>query len=80
MPKTITRTDLANAIYEEVGLSRNDCADLLQSVLDRMTESLAEGEPVKISGFASFSVRHKKERIGRNPKNGVLVPINRSVI
>ena len=75
MPKTITRTDLINAIYEEVGLARNDCADLLQSVLDRMTECLAEGEPVKISGFATFSVRHKKERIGRNPQNGVEVPI-----
>ena len=75
MPKTITRTELVNAIYNEVGLSRNECSELLQSVLDKMTESLVAGDPVKISKFASFSVRHKKARPGRNPKTGVEVQI-----
>ena len=76
MPKTITRTDLVNAIYEEVGLAQSDCADLLEATLNRMTESLMEGEPVKISGFATFTVQQKKERIGRNPKTGIEAPVS----
>ena len=81
MSKTITRMDLVNALHAETGLSQSDCANLLQSVLDRMSESLAEGEQVKISSFATFSVRHKKERIGRNPKTGQPASISpRSVV
>ena len=76
MSKTITRTDLINAIYEEVGLSRNESSELLESVLDKMTESFIEGESVVISGFATFSVRQKKERIGRNPKTGIEAPVS----
>lgn len=72
---TITRAQLSEAIYEEVGLSRNESADLLESVLDMMADSLIEGDTVKISSFGSFSVRQKGERIGRNPKTGEEVPI-----
>lgn len=73
--RTITRADLAEAVYEHVGLSRNESADLVESVLEEITTTLAEGENVKISSFGSFSIREKGERIGRNPKTGVEVPI-----
>lgn len=73
--ETITRAQLSEAIYQEVGLSRNESADLLESVLAYISDALAEGEPVKISSFGSFSVRQKGRRIGRNPKTGEEVPI-----
>ncbi len=73
--KTVTRAQLGEAVYQEVGLSRNESAALLETVLDHMTEALATGETVKISSFGSFSVRQKGERIGRNPKTGEEVPI-----
>lgn len=73
--RTITRADLAEAVYEEVGLSRNESADLVEAVLEEISDTLVKGEGVKISSFGSFSVREKGERIGRNPKTGVEVPI-----
>jgi integration host factor subunit alpha len=73
--KTITRAQITEAVYQEVGLSRNESADLLESVLGLISESLARGENVKISSFGSFSVRQKGQRIGRNPKTGEEVPI-----
>lgn len=73
--RTVTRADLAEAVYEEVGLSRNESADLVESVLDEISKALVEGENVKISSFGSFTIREKGERIGRNPKTGVEVPI-----
>jgi integration host factor subunit alpha len=72
---TITRSHLAEKIYAEVGLSRNESADLLEAVLSRMAVALENGESLKISGFGTFSVRQKGRRIGRNPKTGVEVPI-----
>jgi integration host factor subunit alpha len=72
---TITRAHLAETIYAEVGLSRNESAALLETVLGRMSAALEAGESVKISGFGTFSVRQKGRRIGRNPKTGVEVPI-----
>ena len=72
---TITRSHLAERIYAEVGLSRNESADLLEAVLGRMAVALENGESLKISGFGTFSVRQKGRRIGRNPKTGVEVPI-----
>ena len=73
--ETVTRAHLGEAVYQEVGLSRNESADLLESVLKFMTDSLIEGKSVKISSFGSFSVRQKGQRIGRNPKTGEEVPI-----
>ena len=73
--KTITRADLGEAVYQEVGLSRNESADLLESVLEYMSDALIKGETVKVSSFGSFSVREKGQRIGRNPKTGEEVPI-----
>ena len=73
--KTITRAQLSEAIYQEVGLSRIECADLLEAILLEMSSTLSRGESVKISSFGSFSVRQKGQRIGRNPKTGEEVPI-----
>lgn len=75
MSRTLTRADLAEAIYEEIGFSRNESTDLVESVLDEMMKAMAAGESVKISSFGSFNIRQKGERIGRNPKTGVEVPI-----
>ena len=72
---TITRAHIAEMIYTQVGLSRNESADLLEDVLERVAAHLEKGESVKISGFGTFSVRQKGRRIGRNPKTGEEVPI-----
>jgi integration host factor subunit alpha len=72
---TVTRAQLSEAVYNEVGLSRNESADLVESVLNEVGAALTRGEAVKISSFGSFSVRQKGERIGRNPKTGDEVPI-----
>lgn len=72
---TITRAQLSEAVYQEVGLSRNRSSDLLEAVLEEVAEALAQGEAVKISSFGSFAVRSKGQRIGRNPKTGEEVPI-----
>jgi integration host factor subunit alpha len=73
--RTITRADLAEAVYEQVGLSRNESSDLVELVLEEISKNLIENKNVKISSFGSFSIREKGERIGRNPKTGVEVPI-----
>lgn len=73
--RTITRADLAESVYEQVGLSRNESSDLVELVLEEISKNLIEGKNVKISSFGSFSIREKGERIGRNPKTGVEVPI-----
>lgn len=74
--KTLTRMDLSDAIFREVGLSRNDASQLVESVLQQMSDALVAGEQVKISSFGTFSVREKAARVGRNPKTGEEVPIN----
>ena len=73
--KTLTRMDLSDAVFREVGLSRNESAQLVESVLQHMSDALVSGEQVKISSFGTFSIRDKAARIGRNPKTGEEVPI-----
>ena len=73
--KTITRYDLSEAVYNEIGLSRNESAQILETLLDEVSDALVRGETVKLSSFGSFVVRAKKMRIGRNPKTGEEVPI-----
>ena len=73
--RTVTRADLAEAVYEAVGLSRTESAELVERVLDLIGDALVEGNNVKLSSFGSFQVRSKNERIGRNPKTGEEVPI-----
>ena len=72
---TLTRADLAEALHKEIGLSRADSAQIVEQILKEMCESLSRGENVKISGFGTFVLRDKGERVGRNPKTGVEVPI-----
>ena len=69
--KTITRADVAETIYEEIGLSRKDSNDILDVILDEITQELVKGNDVKLSSFGTFSLRDKKQRTGRNPKTGV---------
>ena len=73
--KTLTRMELSEAVFRTVGLSRNESADLVESVLNHLSDALVAGETVKISSFGTFSVREKSARIGRNPKTGEEVPI-----
>jgi integration host factor subunit alpha len=73
--KTVTRADLGEAVYQAVGLSRTESAELVERVLDLISDSLVEGNNVKLSSFGSFQVRSKNQRIGRNPKTGEEVPI-----
>jgi integration host factor subunit alpha len=72
---TLTRADLSEALHHQVGLSRADSAKFVEQILTHMCEALSNGQNVKISGFGSFVLRDKGERIGRNPKTGVEVPI-----
>ena len=75
-PKTLTRADLAEAVYQRVGLSRTESADMVEMLLGEIADALVGGEQVKLSSFATFQVRQKNERIGRNPKTGEEVPIS----
>ncbi len=74
--KTVTRADLSEAVYQKVGLSRTESAALVESVLSEICDCLATGETVKLSSFGSFVVRDKGQRVGRNPKTGIEVPID----
>lgn len=79
--KTITRADVAETIYEEIGLSRKDSNDILDMILDEVVQELSNGNDVKLSSFGTFSLRNKKARSGRNPKTGVEAEISpRTVI
>jgi integration host factor subunit alpha len=73
---TVTRAQLTEAVYQEVGLSRNESAELVESVIVEISHALERGEMVKISSFGSFAVRRKGQRVGRNPKTGQEVPIS----
>lgn len=72
---TLTRADLAEALNRKLGLSRSESLNMVESILDHMCDALAQGENVKISGFGTFLLRDKGERVGRNPKTGIEVPI-----
>lgn len=73
--KNLTRADLSNAVYRDVGLSLAESSDMVDAVIEEICAALEKGEQVKISSFGTFSLRRKKQRIGRNPKTGVEVPI-----
>ncbi len=79
--KTITRSDIAEKIYEEIGISRKDAGDILDLMIAEIREQLIQGNDVKLSSFGTLMLRHKKPRIGRNPKTGVEATISaRTVI
>lgn len=73
--ETLTRAQIAEAIHKNVGLSRSESLAMVESILQHMCVALGDGENVKISGFGTFLLRDKGERVGRNPKTGVEVPI-----
>lgn len=72
---TLTRAEISEAIHKKLGVSRAEALAMVESILQKMCDALSEGENVKISGFGTFLLRDKGERIGRNPKTGVEVPI-----
>lgn len=74
--KTLTRADLSNSVYKQIGLSLQECNTLVDAVVEEVCASLEQGETVKLSSFGTFSLRRKKQRLGRNPKTGVEVPIS----
>jgi len=74
--KTVTRAHLVERIFRKVGFSRTESAELVETVIDEVCNAIERGEIVKLSSFATFQVRHKNERIGRNPKTGEEVPIS----
>ena len=76
MDKTTTRSTLAEAVYKNVGLSRNESSSLVDSVLNEISKSLIDGDDVKISSFGTFMIKNKRERVGRNPKTGQEVSIS----
>lgn len=73
--KTLTRADLSEAVYKQIGLSRSESSSLVESVLEEICEAAVRGEQIKLSSFGTFTIRSKNERIGRNPKTGEEVPI-----
>ena len=73
---TVTRSDLSEAVYREIGLSRNESAEMVETILERISAALVSGQNVKISSFGTFAVREKGARMGRNPKTGEEVPID----
>lgn len=75
MKRSLIRADIAEAIYLKIGLSRNESADMVSAILDEISGTLEKGKNVKITSFGSFTVRNKRQRIGRNPKTGEEVPI-----
>lgn len=76
MAKTLTRADLSNAVYREIGLSLSESTDLVDAVIEEISSALEKNDQVKLSSFGTFKVRIKKPRVGRNPKTGVEVPIS----
>ena len=72
---TLTRADLTDAIHRSLGISRNESSDFVERILEEVCASLEKGDTVKISSFGTFTVRQKKQRMGRNPKTGEEVPI-----
>ncbi len=73
--ETLTRADISEALHNKMGLSRLDCSNLVESILDHMSDGIVKSGSVKISGFGTFLVREKRERVGRNPKTGEEVMI-----
>lgn len=73
---TVTRADLSEAVLREIGLSRRESAKFVDSIIDAIADRLEAGEVVKISGFGTFTLRDKGERLGRNPKTREPAPIS----
>ncbi|MEZ5691573.1 MAG: integration host factor subunit alpha [Rickettsiales bacterium] len=75
MPRTLTRADLSNYVYKRIGLSLQECNNLVDGVIEELSQTLEQGDTVKLSSFGTFKLRKKNQRMGRNPKTGIEVPI-----
>lgn len=73
---TVTKADLANALFEELGLNKREAKEFVELFFEKLRDSLENGTTVKLSGFGIFSVRDKRPRPGRNPKTGEEIPIS----
>ncbi|SIS81056.1 integration host factor subunit alpha [Neptunomonas antarctica] len=73
---SLTKADMAERLYDELGLNKREAKDMVESFFDEIRESLAANEQVKLSGFGNFDLRDKRQRPGRNPKTGDEVPIS----
>ena len=69
--KTLTRADITETLFQEIGLTRKDSGEILDMILEEISDNLSQGNDVKLSSFGTFSLRDKKSRVGRNPKTGV---------
>jgi len=72
---SLTKADLAERLYEELGFNKREAKELVELFFSEIRDSLEDNEPVKLSGFGNFELREKKERPGRNPKTGEEIPI-----
>ena len=68
--KTITKADLAEYLFQKIGLNKREAKEVVDSFFDELREALLSGEDIKLSGFGNFSIKRKSERPGRNPKTG----------
>jgi integration host factor subunit alpha len=73
---SVTKADIIESVYEKVGFSKKEAADVVEMVFDTIKETLERGEKIKISGFGNFIVREKKSRVGRNPQTGEEIEIS----
>lgn len=72
---TLTKAELANELFEKLGLNKREAKEMVESFFEEIRASLAEGDTIKLSGFGNFQLRDKPERPGRNPKTGEEMPI-----
>ena len=75
MSNTITKADLANTLFDELGLNKREAKEFVELFFEKIRQALESGETVKLSGFGGFSIREKNSRPGRNPKTGEAVPV-----
>lgn len=72
---TLTKAELADLLYERIGLNKRESKDMVDAFFDHIREALVRGEEVKLSGFGHFQLRDKAQRPGRNPRTGEIIPI-----
>lgn len=73
---TLTKADLADLLFEQVGLNKREAKDMVEAFFEELRTALEQGDSVKLSGFGNFELRKKSERPGRNPKTGEEIPIS----
>ena len=77
---TLTKAELADLLFERLGLNKRESKDMVDAFFDILVETLVDGRDIKLSGFGNFNLRHKAARPGRNPRTGELIPIDERVV